>query len=76
MGGHVEFDLILRVVAILTPVLTALCLHFLRDIRQEQRQMRQELERYIRQETCAAHREAVRTQLEQMQRDLRDMNRQ
>jgi len=57
-------EIFLRLLAIVTPVLSGICLYLLKDIRNEQRKMREDMERYVRSETCKAHREAFQQQID------------
>lgn len=61
-------EIFLHIIAIVTPVLTSICLYVLRDIRAEQKALRADMERYVRSETCKAHREALQQQIDTLRK--------
>lgn len=61
-------DIMLHILAVVTPVLTAICLYILKDIRAEQKALREDMERYVRSETCKAHREALQQQIDTLRK--------
>lgn len=63
-----EMEIFLHIIAIVTPVLTSICLYVLRDIRTEQKLLREDMERYVRSETCRAHRESLQQQIDTLRK--------
>ena len=66
-----DMDILLRVLAIVTPVLSSVCIYLLRDIRSEQKALRADMERLVRQDTCQAHRESIHQQIAALREELR-----
>lgn len=65
-----DMDLFLRLLAIVTPALSGVCIYLLRDIRSEQKALRADMERLVRQDTCQAHRESVHQQIAALREEL------
>ena len=61
-------EILLHILAIVTPILTSICLYVLKDIRNEQKALREDMERYVRSETCKAHREALQQQIDTLRK--------
>lgn len=61
-------EMLLHILAIVTPILTSICLYVLKDIRNEQKALREDMERYVRSETCKAHREALQQQIDTLRK--------